>query len=209
MSDVTNSRTPASGRGLQLNKRQEEALIRISKERQGTNYFSEHSKAFWLEISKLLLKETGRVYSWQSCRRRMTAWESPIMRAPCVHREKPSYPREELEEVEEEATHSSAITRRNSSPPVLEERDNDLPHPPFILKRAMNSTEHPVQQEIIDLHCNVIDLVQCTMTSLEAQVKCLTNILATNKNSCEAITDALHLLKGEVTKAISDYERSN
>ena len=212
MSDVTNPPTPASGRGLQLTTRQEETLIRISKERQGTRNFSEHSKSFWLEISKLLLRETGRVYSWQSCQRRMTAWESRILRAPYVHREKPSYPLpEEVNDTEEEATHSLVVTDGVSSPPVNEESDNDLPNTPIIVKRNVqrNTNRHPGQRGVVDLRCDIISLVQCTMTSLEAQVKCLTNALVTNENSCEGINDALDHLKGEVTKAIGDYKRSS
>lgn len=210
MPDVNNPPTPASRRGLQLNKRQEEALIRISKERQGTSNFSEHSKAFWLEISELLLRETGRAYSWQSCQRRMTAWESPILCAPYVHREKPSYPpREEVEDIEEETTQTLAVTEWGSSPPVNEESDNDLPQTPLVVKRHMNPTGHPGERGVADLRCDIISLVQCTMTSLEAQVKSLTNALVTDENSCEGITDALNHLKGEVTKAIGDYKRSS
>ncbi|KAJ5670758.1 uncharacterized protein N7477_006121 [Penicillium maclennaniae] len=212
MSDVTNPPTAASGRGKQLNKTEEEALIRISKERQGSRVFPAHRKAFWLEISDLLFKETGRVYSWQSCRRRMVAWESLTPLAPYMYRDKPIYPPdEEIEGIENEATQSLAVTKGDFSPPINqhEESDNDLPQTPFVLRRSMNTTVHPSQRGVADLRCNIIDLVQCTMTSLEAQVNCLTNALVTDENSCEGIIDALNHLKGEVTKAIGDYKRSS
>ncbi|KAJ6116011.1 hypothetical protein N7523_006428 [Penicillium sp. IBT 18751x] len=214
MSDVSNPSTAPSGRGKQLNKREEEALIRICKERQGTRPFAALRKTFWLEISDVLFKETGRLYSWQSCQRRMVAWESLTPLAPYLNRDKPIYPPDaEDEAIENEAIQSLAVTERNFSPPVNvnqhEESDNDLPQTPFVLRRSMNTTAHPGQREVADLRCNIIDLVQCTMTSLEAQVNCLTNVLVTDENSCEGITDALNHLKGEVTKAIGDYRRSS
>lgn len=197
--------TPASGRGLQLSKEQEVVLIRIAKERQGTNHFKDHTKAFWLGISDLLRKETGRVYSWQSCQRRMLAWESKSLHAPDIHREKPTYP--PREDVGKEITPSPVSTEVASESAISEESDNDLPRTPCLLRRGMNPSEHPARREMNDLRCEFVDLVQCTMTSLETQIKCLSNALVANDNSCEGVTDAFKHLQVEVAKALNDYKR--
>jgi hypothetical protein len=198
--------TPASGRGLQLSKEQEVVLIRIAQERQGTKQFKEHTKAFWLGISDLLREETGRVYSWQSCQRRMLAWESNFLHAPYIRREKQTCSPQE--DVGKEIAHSPVSTEVVSESAISEESDNDLPRTPCVLRRGMNPSEHPVQREMKDLRCEFVDLVQCTMTSLEAQIKCLSNALVANDNSCEGVTDALEHLQVEVAKALNDYKRS-
>lgn len=66
---------PRSGRGTQLTPSQETTLINICMSSRGEDRLSNHTKSFWKSLSAELFQSTGRVYSWQSCRRRMVAWE--------------------------------------------------------------------------------------------------------------------------------------
>lgn len=67
---------PRSGRGKQLTALQQAALIRICQAQRRDHDLNDHTKSFWKSLSAKLKEETGRVYSWQSCRRRMLAWET-------------------------------------------------------------------------------------------------------------------------------------
>lgn len=67
-----------SGRGKPLTSSQEAALIGICRARRTEQDLNNHTKSFWKTLSTELLMTTGRVYSWQSCRRRMLAWESGL-----------------------------------------------------------------------------------------------------------------------------------
>lgn len=67
-----------SGRGKPLTQSQETALIGICRARRTEQDLNNHTKSFWKILSTELLMTTGRVYSWQSCRRRMLAWESGV-----------------------------------------------------------------------------------------------------------------------------------
>lgn len=67
-----------SGRGKPLTPSQEAALIGICRARRTEQNLNNQTKSFWRTLSSELLMTTGRVYSWQSCRRRMLAWESGL-----------------------------------------------------------------------------------------------------------------------------------
>lgn len=75
VSDIHVRPTPPSGRGKQLTPTEEAHLIRVSKQHIGQASATGIPKRFWIKISDSFLAETGRSYSWQSCRRRMTDLE--------------------------------------------------------------------------------------------------------------------------------------
>ena len=64
--------TQCSGRGKRLTVPEEEALVRITRQSMDDYDVEACQKRFWTLISKMLEIDTGRSYSWQSCRRRMT-----------------------------------------------------------------------------------------------------------------------------------------
>jgi hypothetical protein len=66
---------PRSGRGKQLTAPEASALLDLCKARTNGSRFADQPKRFWREVSQAFEKETGRPYSWQSCRRRMTKLE--------------------------------------------------------------------------------------------------------------------------------------
>ncbi|OOQ91618.1 hypothetical protein PEBR_08817 [Penicillium brasilianum] len=66
---------PRSGRGKRLTALEESALLDLCKVRTKGGCFADQPKRFWREVSQAFEKETGRPYSWQSCRRRMTKLE--------------------------------------------------------------------------------------------------------------------------------------
>lgn len=61
-------------RGLRLRPEEELCLVRICKRHMSNYNVSDHPKSFWIEIADVLLRECGRVYSWQSCRRRISTY---------------------------------------------------------------------------------------------------------------------------------------
>ncbi|GIK02116.1 hypothetical protein Aspvir_006159 [Aspergillus viridinutans] len=60
-----------SGRGKRLTLVEQKSLFRLCEQYMNRYDAHEYPKSFWMKISELLLKSTGRKYSWQSCRRRM------------------------------------------------------------------------------------------------------------------------------------------
>lgn len=60
-----------SGRGKRLTLEEQKSLFRLCEQYMNRYDAHEYPKSFWMKISELLLKSTGRKYSWQSCRRRM------------------------------------------------------------------------------------------------------------------------------------------
>jgi hypothetical protein len=60
-----------SGRGKRLTLAEQKSLFRLCEQYMTRCDAHEYPKSFWIKISELLLKSTGRKYSWQSCRRRM------------------------------------------------------------------------------------------------------------------------------------------
>lgn len=200
---------PPSGRGKQLNRFQEAALIRISKERQGINPFIKHTKAFWIGISKLLEKETGRAYSWQSCRRRMVAWESTFLGAPYVRKPKPSdSPRDEFGQ---EATPTPVTAQESSIIASVEESDDELlPEAPVIFQRRLDTRLQTCQKKTENaLRSDVLGMVRNTMESVASQIDYLTNVLTDNANDCEGVRVAFLNLQDEVAQAIDNYKDAN
>jgi hypothetical protein len=66
---------PRGGRGRQLTARQEAKLIELCEQQNLRGRYADEPKAFWRWISEHFKHQTGRDYSWQSCRRRMTKFE--------------------------------------------------------------------------------------------------------------------------------------
>ncbi|KAJ5211514.1 uncharacterized protein N7498_003160 [Penicillium cinerascens] len=200
---------PPSGRGKQLSRFQEAALIRISKERQGINPFIKHRKAFWVGISKLLEKETGRVYSWQSCRRRIIAWESTFLGAPHTHKPKPPYsPRDELGQ---EATPTPVTAQESSIITSVEESDDELlPEAPVIFQRGFGVRLQARQKRTENaLRSDILGMVRNTMDSVASQIDYLTDVLTDDVNDCEGVRAALLNLQNEVAQAVENYEDTN
>ncbi|KAA8643629.1 hypothetical protein EYZ11_009783 [Aspergillus tanneri] len=62
---------PYYGRGLKLNLTEQVRLVEICRDAMGHCNAKAYPKSFWIRISTALEEDTGRRYSWQSCRRRM------------------------------------------------------------------------------------------------------------------------------------------
>ncbi|RHZ65661.1 uncharacterized protein CDV56_107348 [Aspergillus thermomutatus] len=60
-----------SGRGKRLTLPEQKSLFHLCEQYMNRYDAHEYPKSFWMKISELLLKSTGRKYSWQSCRRRI------------------------------------------------------------------------------------------------------------------------------------------
>lgn len=71
MPDEDGSPQDFSGRGKRLTLAEQKSLFRLCETYMNRCEAHEYPKSFWIKISELLLKSTGRKYSWQSCRRRI------------------------------------------------------------------------------------------------------------------------------------------
>ncbi|KAJ5390877.1 uncharacterized protein N7496_001945 [Penicillium cataractarum] len=69
---------PRSGRGKQLTAQEVSALYGLCKARLNSGRFADQPKRFWREVAQAFERQTGRPYSWQSCRRRITKLESEV-----------------------------------------------------------------------------------------------------------------------------------
>ena len=63
---------PCTQRGLRLSIAEELCLIQICKENLSHYDTTGRSKSFWVHISDSFAKDSGRAYSWQSCKRRFS-----------------------------------------------------------------------------------------------------------------------------------------
>ncbi|KAE8152435.1 hypothetical protein BDV25DRAFT_151129 [Aspergillus avenaceus] len=65
---------PYHGRGIRLNVYEQQCLISICRDLMEHYELGHHPKSFWLQVSASLFQQTGRRYSWQSCRRRIAGY---------------------------------------------------------------------------------------------------------------------------------------
>ncbi|KAE8368817.1 hypothetical protein BDV27DRAFT_30199 [Aspergillus caelatus] len=63
-----------SGRGIQLTVNEQQCLISLCRNMMDHYELGHYPKSFWIRISAALQEQTGRRYSWQSCRRRIIGY---------------------------------------------------------------------------------------------------------------------------------------
>ncbi|OJJ74901.1 hypothetical protein ASPBRDRAFT_193590 [Aspergillus brasiliensis CBS 101740] len=67
---------PFTGRGKQLSVPEQVCLVNLCAASMNDDDAHSHPKSFWIKISNKLELQTGRRYSWQSCRRRIQTYIS-------------------------------------------------------------------------------------------------------------------------------------
>ncbi|GKZ99839.1 hypothetical protein AnigIFM60653_006896 [Aspergillus niger] len=67
---------PFAGRGRQLSVPEQVCLVNLCAAAMNDDDAHNHPKSFWIKISNKLELQTGRRYSWQSCRRRIQTYIS-------------------------------------------------------------------------------------------------------------------------------------
>ncbi|PYH65443.1 uncharacterized protein BO88DRAFT_372421 [Aspergillus vadensis CBS 113365] len=67
---------PFAGRGRQLSVPEQVCLVNLCAASMNDDDAHNHPKSFWIKISNKLELQTGRRYSWQSCRRRIQTYIS-------------------------------------------------------------------------------------------------------------------------------------
>jgi hypothetical protein len=212
-----NPSAPPSGRGKQLTQSQEAALIRICKERQGDCHFKDQKKSFWVKVSAALAEETGRLYSWQSCQRRMSAWESAFLRAPYVHKPKPLYPPaigygQGYTPITASAPVAAAAASEesNSVPSVAEWSEDDmLPERPVTLPRVVDAVIFNQQRiKLNELRGHHQKMIGNTLSNVGAQLQILIDALTDEGNDCDGIKEAVSHLHDEISLAMDKYLRA-
>ncbi|KAB8067705.1 hypothetical protein BDV29DRAFT_84086 [Aspergillus leporis] len=63
-----------SGRGIQLTVNEQQCLISLCRDLMEHYELGHYPKSFWIRVSTALQEQTGRRYSWQSCRRRIAGY---------------------------------------------------------------------------------------------------------------------------------------
>lgn len=130
---------PRSGRGRQLTTRQEAMLIELCEQQNVEGRYADKPKSFWRWISDTFKHETGRTYSWQSCRRRMIKLEDEARRQhPCAPSPIPSVQAEpsgvELSVAFPDPDEVIAETHHSN-----DGEDDDLPPVPVSVARDTNA----------------------------------------------------------------------
>lgn len=195
---VVPPRQPRAGRGTQLTASQDAALIKICMLHREHTRLAKHTKSFWRAISSNLLKETGRVYSWQSCRRRMLDWEA--QQAPPATQPSSTAPSSPP------AVHNDHHDHESFSSIAEENEDEDLPAAPVSpLHRDMHAK---CEAENNTLRGNVLALFMSSMDAFESQIQYFTTAIVDDQVERDGITHAFDHLKNEVHKAIEQYNRS-
>ncbi|KAJ5267640.1 hypothetical protein N7478_010448 [Penicillium angulare] len=181
--------------GKHLTQEENDFIIHLCISNKYQGPFSEHKKGFWMQMSDRFEASCGRPYSWQSCRRRLLAWEN-----------------KQIMESQDEATGGifrQAIPLENEyeegNEIYYEAEDNDdslLPEPitPLIRRgHAMCEIEQAALQK------NVADMVSSTLDSFEDQLKTITKVLNETREGQSAIHDAFDTLKAELQMSVERF----
>ncbi|KAJ5584682.1 uncharacterized protein N7459_004482 [Penicillium hispanicum] len=213
---ITTTQGPASGRGIPLSDAEEKQLIDVCLAHKGAERLSAHKKSFWMQVASAFADTADRTYSWQSCRRRMIAWElehdrqSPpapsaippqsYVRRPFVApgAESPSSPLARPSNV-------PSNVRRVADSTGEDETDDDLlPRTPVA---PLRRDHFKCELKQTSLRGDVCTLVMNGMDSFESQLQCFATALIEQPDEREGIYGAFDKLKFEVQKAVENYVR--
>lgn len=216
-----------STRGKALTALEEDALREICLARKQGASFANHPKSFWLQISDLFVEVSGRQYSWQSCRRRMLAWEEldktshpPVSSSSMAHFEKSSQVGSPTPTAftggfqsntppspcDMAATPSSDMNGHGTE-------DDLLPNTPVpLLRRAptnTNTTHQMCQLELAAARGELCHVIKGGLDAFESQLQLFANVLLDKVEDRNEIYRAFDELRNEVDKGIEKYKRAN
>lgn len=193
--------SPRSGRGMALTAQQEATLVELCKARTAGGPCANQPKQFWRSVAAVFEKETGRPYSWQSCRRRMTKLEDDgnveRPRAPSTTPPVPAEPSEAA------ITPTSTINDHDHG---RGGEDDDLPATPTVRGRFYGGHVRDVRDANV-LRANIIDFVNSGVENFEKQLNLYTAAIIKDRNDLRKVNQAFAHFKDEMDQALEKYKR--
>ncbi|KAJ5093110.1 hypothetical protein N7456_008971 [Penicillium angulare] len=185
--------------GKHLKPEENDFLIHLCILNKHHGPFSEHKKGFWMQMSDRFETSCGRPFSWQSCRRRVLAWENKQTMETQFDATggviRQATPLEDGHEGENEIYYEAE-----------DNDDSSLPEPATPLIRRGHAV---CERKQAALQGNVVDMVSSTLDGFEAQLKTITKALNETRDGRSAIHDAFDTLKAELQMSVERYTDRN
>lgn len=193
-----------SGRGRPLTAQQEATLIALCMARTAGNPCANQTKQFWRSVAAALERETGRPYSWLSCRRRMARLEdgghveqhrspSPVEAVP-AEPAKPAKPTRALRSPNKDNSDDSAS------------EGDDLPATPTV-RRDTRIGFVRATHDARSMRVNIVDIVESGIEGFEKQLDLYTAAIIKNPHDLRKVNQAFSKFKDEMSQALDKYRR--
>lgn len=193
--------SPRSGRGMPLTAQQEATLVRLCMARTAGGPCASHTKQFWRSVAAAFERETGRPYSWQSCRRRMARLEDgghvEQHSAPSPAAAVPSGPAEPTRALR---------SLDNDNGDNYAGEDDDLPATPIVRGDAWTGFVR-VSHDVRSMRVNIVDLVESGIEGFEKQLDLYTAAIIKNPHDLHKVNQAFSNFKNEMSQALDKYKR--
>lgn len=193
--------SPRSGRGMPLTAQQEATLVALCMARTAGNPCASQTKQFWRSVAAAFEIETGRPYSWQSCRRRMARLED----GGHVEQHRAPSP---VEAVPAEPTKPTRALRSpdNDNGDDYAGEDDDLPATPTVRRDAWTGFVR-VSHDARSMRVNIVDLVESGIEGFEKQLDLYTAAIIKNPHDLRKVNQAFSNFKNEMSQALDKYKR--
>lgn len=188
--------SPRSGRGTPLTAQQEATLVGLCKARTAGGPCANQTKQFWRSVAAAFEKETGRPYSWQSCRRRMIRLEDG------GHVEQHGAP----SPIETVPAEPAEPTSASPSPANDNGDDRDLPATPTVRGNTWTGFVR-VPHDARSMRVNIVDLVESGIEGFEKQLDLYTAAIIKNPHDLRKVNQAFSNFKNEMNQALDNYKR--
>ncbi|KAJ5292079.1 hypothetical protein N7478_001330 [Penicillium angulare] len=206
---ATGIRCEGTRRGRRLTSAHHKTLLDLCMSNKSGEMLANHKKRFWKHISALLLPKTGRLYSWQSCRRQATKWESQQSHAQNLPRDTAAAPEIRFEAPGPPAPHGSIalppISHLNLcvfwpawEPPLEDSSDDEML--PAVNLPPVRTRSHQAST-LETFHSDLNSPVLTAMQNFEVQLRVLTSTLADQNIHVLAIENAFQNLKLEISNS--------
>lgn len=190
-----------SGRGKQLTARQEAVLIGLCEQQNIGGRYADEPKAFWRWIANTFTHQTGRDYSWQSCRRRMIKFEDEARpQQPRASSIVPSV-QAETSGVAQPETTPDLDEARDETEPGHDDEDDDLPP---VSVPVVRSTNRPAGYDR-ENHADLLYYKRTINEALRNLEMCLSfygHKLIEDKNDLRNLYNTLERFDDEYNKAV-------
>ncbi|KAJ5493408.1 hypothetical protein N7539_002154 [Penicillium diatomitis] len=187
-----------SGRGKQLTARESAALVGLCNSMSPEGCFTAKTKKFWKAVSEAFEQQTGRLYSWQSCRRRMIKWETPTDGAS-----QPTVPATGLIESSNAGSHAESSVVEEGHSADEDGSDSDLPFTPKV-RRDLHTH---LNQENSVLRTNVVELVNNGLETFETQLQLYVAAITTDPDDRLRINLTYTHFRDQMREVVNKYEK--
>jgi hypothetical protein len=193
-----------SGRGRQLTARQEFTLVQLCEERNTGDRYAKKTKKFWCCVSDAFKHETGRPYSWQSCRRRITKLEEEgRIQHPPASSHTPFVPAEPSG-VDLLATNPNPDSTIDETDHDNDGEDDDLPPVPFVRSNDPH-TRYDCEKHALEF--GVAGFLNEAVANFEKQLKVLSPAIIKDQDDLRNVHQAFDCFKEEFNKAVDRGKR--